>query len=96
MKNAKRSKRVGGSKPSSLKGRTERHSSALSAKQNRRTGGIQRMPLAHDHTGSFGAFRRPKQVGVSDVVAVSNRNLARRASREMAVWSRSLPKGVRI
>jgi hypothetical protein len=96
MKNAKRSKRVGGSKPSSLKGRSERHSSALSAKQNRRTGGVQRTPLAHDHTGSFGAFRAPKLVGVSDTVRQSNRDLARRASREMKAWSRTLPKGVKV
>jgi hypothetical protein len=62
----------------------------------RRTGGVQRTPLAHDHTGSFGAFRQPKLVGVSDTVRVANRDLARRASREMKAWSRTLPKGVMI
>jgi hypothetical protein len=54
------------------------------------------MPAAHDHTGSFGAFRAPKLVGVSDTVRIANRNLAQRASREMRAWQRSLPKGVKI
>lgn len=90
MKNAKRSKRVGGSRPSALQGRTERHSAAQSSMQARRSGGVQRTPLAHDHTGSFGAFRRPKTVGVSDVVAFSNRELARRARKAERIWLRSL------
>ena len=47
-------------------------------------------------TGSFGAFRSPAVVGVSDDVRIANRNLARRARREMTAWSRTLPKGVTI
>lgn len=46
--------------------------------------------------GTFGAFRAPKVVGVSDEVAQSTKILARRASREMAAWKRTLPKGVKI
>jgi hypothetical protein len=46
-------------------------------------------------TGSFGAFRAPRVVGVSDDVRVSTDDLARRASREMRRWKRTLPKGVR-
>ena len=95
MKNAKRSKQSGRT-PSALKGRVERHSMARSESSVRRLGGVQRTPLAHDHTGTFGAFRRPKRVGVSDVVAESNRNLARRASREMRRFMRSLPEGVKV
>jgi len=47
-------------------------------------------------TGSFGAFRKPALVGVSDTVRIANRDLARRARREMTAWSRTLPKGVTI
>jgi len=68
----------------------------LSASQHRRQGGVQRTPLAHDHTGAFGSFRRPKRVGVSDVVAVSNRSLAQRAKRAEREWLKTLPKGVKI
>jgi hypothetical protein len=39
---------------------------------------------------------RPALVGVSDEVRIANRNLARRASREMAAWKRTLPKGVKV
>ena len=46
-------------------------------------------------TGAFGALRAPKYKGRDDV-RVSNADLARRASREMRAWKRSLPKGVRI
>jgi len=81
---------------SSAPSRVERHSSALSERQARRFGGVQRSPLAHDHTGAFGSFRRPKLVGVSDTVRASNADLARRAKRAEREWLRSLPKGVRI
>ena len=47
-------------------------------------------------TGSFGAFRAPRTVGVSDTVRIANRDLARRARREMTAWSRTLPKGVTV
>jgi hypothetical protein len=46
--------------------------------------------------GTFGAFRQPRMVGVSDAVRIANNDLARRARREMRAWKRSLPKGVRI
>lgn len=46
--------------------------------------------------GTFGAFRSPKLVGVSDDVRIANRNLARSASREMRRWKRTLPKGVTV
>jgi len=76
-------------RPSGL-GRTERLSERRSERQERRLGGVVRQPLAHDHTGSFGAFRRPKLKGVSDVVAASNRDMARRARRAERQWLRSL------
>jgi len=47
-------------------------------------------------TGSFGAFRRPKVVGVSEYVAqvtAMNRREARKAER---AWLRALPKGVKV
>ena len=46
-------------------------------------------------TGAFGALRAPSYKGRDDV-RVANQDLARRASREMRAWKRSLPKGVRI
>ena len=46
-------------------------------------------------TGAFGALRAPKYKGRDDV-RVANDDLARRASREMRAWKRSLPKGVRV
>jgi hypothetical protein len=46
-------------------------------------------------TGAFGALRAPKYKGRDDV-RVSNADLARRASREMRRFKRTLPKGVRI
>ena len=47
-------------------------------------------------TGTFGAFRKPEMVGVSDDVRIANRNLARRARRAERQWLRSLPKGVKV
>ena len=46
-------------------------------------------------TGLFGAHRAPDYKGRDDV-RVANDDLARRASREMRAWKRSLPKGVKI
>ena len=46
-------------------------------------------------TGVFGAHRAPDYHGRDDV-RVANDDLARRASREMRAWRRSLPKGVRV
>jgi len=46
-------------------------------------------------TGVFGALRAPSYHGRDDV-RVANEDLARRASREMRAWRRSLPKGVRV
>lgn len=51
---------------------------------------------AYEVTGSFGAFRKPAVVGVSDDVRIANRNLARSAKKEMRRWSASLPKGVKV
>lgn len=48
------------------------------------------------NTGTFGAFRRPEVVGVSDDVRIANRNLARRARKAERAWLRSLPKGVTL
>ena len=76
--------------------RNERHSYWLSERQDRRTGGVQRTPLAHDHTGAFGSFRRPKRVGVSDAVAYSNRVSAAKARRAEREWLKTLPKGVTL
>lgn len=50
----------------------------------------------YENTGTFGAFRRPAVVGVSDEVAYSNKVLARRAKRMERAWKRSLPKGVKV
>jgi hypothetical protein len=41
-------------------------------------------------TGSFGAFRAPKVVGVSTDVAIANRDLARRAKIAERQWRKSL------
>jgi hypothetical protein len=48
------------------------------------------------NTGTFGAFRAPELVGVSDTVRIANRDLARRARRAEKAWLRSLPKGVKV
>jgi hypothetical protein len=48
------------------------------------------------NTGTFGAFRAPELVGVSDTVRIANRDLARRARRAERQWLRSLPKGVKV
>jgi len=48
------------------------------------------------NTGTFGAFRAPKVRGVSDFVAVSNRNSAKAARRAMRQWKRNLPKGALV
>ena len=47
-------------------------------------------------TGSFGAFRKPKVVGISDAVAISTRSLSRSARRAERTWLKTLPKGVTI
>lgn len=46
--------------------------------------------------GTFGAFRQPKIVGVSDTVRIANKDLARRARQAERAWKRSLPKGVKV
>jgi hypothetical protein len=46
-------------------------------------------------TGAFGALRAPSYKGRDDV-RVANQDLARRASKEMRLFKRTLPKGVRI
>ena len=48
------------------------------------------------NTGTFGAFRAPRVVGVSDDVRVANRTLARSARRAEREWLKSLPKGVML
>lgn len=45
-----------------------------------------------ENTGTFGAHRRPKVVGVSDDVAYASRLLARRARQEERRWKRSLSR----
>lgn len=86
-KQAKRS----GASPSGM-GRNERG--------DRRSGSQGYAPLRTesewDHLGLWGPYRQPRLVGVSDTVRVANNDLARRASREMKAWKRSLPKGVKI
>jgi hypothetical protein len=47
-------------------------------------------------TGSFGAFRKPKVVGISDAVAISTRSLNRSARRAEKAWLKTLPKGVTV
>lgn len=51
---------------------------------------------AWDNTGTFGSFRRPPVVGVSDTVAYSNRMSAKAARRAERAWLKSLPKGVTV
>lgn len=47
-------------------------------------------------TGSFGAFRKPAVVGVSDEVRLSTRSLVRSARRAERDWLKTLPKGVTV
>jgi hypothetical protein len=47
-------------------------------------------------TGTFGAFRAPEVVGVSDDVRIASRSLARRAKRAERQWLKTLPKGVTV
>jgi len=91
-----------GSKPVGL-GRGERGD-----RRSNRQPRIVRTESEWDNTGTFGAGYDSRtvacsasdtngtQFGISDAVVRSNRNLARRASREMAAWKRTLPKGVKI
>jgi hypothetical protein len=51
---------------------------------------------SYENTGTFGAFRQPRLVGVSDAVRVSTRHLVRDAKRAERAWKRSLPKGVKV
>jgi hypothetical protein len=81
--------------PQGLRGNS-RLPGQLSASQLRRKGAVQRTALAHDHTGAFGSFRRPKLVGVSDTVAYSNRMSAKAARRAEREWRKSLPKGATV
>ena len=78
-----------GSSPQGLR-RDSRLPGQQSRSQVARTGGVQRTPLAHDHTGAFGSFRKPKLVGVSDVVRVANRDSGRAARRAEKTWMRNL------
>lgn len=89
MKSAKLTKRTG-SRPSGT-GRHER-AGRVSA---RSSFSYEKVEASYTDTGVFHTAR-PKLVGVSDAVRISNRDLARRASREMRRWSRTLPKGVKI
>jgi len=56
----------------------------------------ERAERAWENTGVFSGVSAPKLVGVSDTVRISNRDLARRANREMRRWQRTLPKGVKV
>lgn len=47
-------------------------------------------------TGSFGAFRPARVVGVSDDVRIANRSLVRSARRAERAWLKTLPKGVTV
>lgn len=47
-------------------------------------------------TGSFGAFRPPVVVGVSDDVKIATRQLVRSARRAEKAWLKTLPKGVTV
>lgn len=89
-------------KPSRL-GRNERGDRRTNSQPR-----IVRTESEYDNTGTFGAGYRSRtvacsasdsggtQYGISDAVVSSNRQLARRANREMAAWKRTLPKGVKI
>jgi hypothetical protein len=56
---------------------------------------VTRTPSEWENTGVFTGIG-VKDTGRSDEVRLANRDLARRASREMRRWSRTLPKGVKI
>jgi hypothetical protein len=47
-------------------------------------------------TGTFGAFRKPEIVGVSDDVRIATRQLVRSARRAEKAWLKTLPKGVTV
>jgi hypothetical protein len=89
MKSAKLTKRTG-SRPVGT-GRSE----SAGRVGRRKPFVYERSESQYTDTGVFHTSR-PKVVGVSDEVRIANRNLARRASREMARWSRTLPKGVKV
>lgn len=89
MKSAKQTKRTG-SQPEGL----GRHESAGRVGQ-RNPFRYERAEAEYSDTGVFHT-PKPKVKGVSDEVRVANRDLARRARREMSRWSRTLPKGVRV
>jgi len=78
-----------GSSPKGLR-RDSRLPGQRSNSQLRRFGGVERTPLAHDHTGAFGSFRKPKRVGVSDQVAYATRQSSKAARRAEQKWQRSL------
>lgn len=50
----------------------------------------------YENTGTFGAFRSPAVVGVSDDVRIANRRLVRSARRAERAWLKTLPKGVTV
>ena len=47
-------------------------------------------------TGTFGAFRAPAVVGVSDDVRIATKRLVRSARRAERDWLKTLPKGVTV
>ena len=47
-------------------------------------------------SGTFGAFRPPVSVGVSDDVRIATRQLVRSARRAEKAWLKTLPKGVTV
>jgi hypothetical protein len=49
-----------------------------------------------ENTGAFTGIGRPKVVGVSEQVALSNRRMAQAARRAERQWLKTLPKGVKI
>lgn len=77
------------SKPKGL-GRNERGDSRTNRQPR-----VTRTESEWDNTGRFTGISNP-DTGRSDEVRIANRDLARRASREMKAWKRSLPKGVKI
>jgi hypothetical protein len=72
--------------PPSFAGNTDRKEPSVKAKHHGR------VPA----TGTFGAFRAPAVVGVSDDVRLATRSLARRAKRAERQWLKTLPKGVMV
>lgn len=65
-------------------------------RRSRKANPILRTESEWSNTGAFTGIGRPKVVGVSEVVALSNRRMASAARRAEKAWLKTLPKGVTV